>query len=485
MHNGLTRTLFTFALIASAGLAIGLPPTAIAAQPGEVMQELRSSLFESANAAVNRANEAKASLLSPTNYAKAAEFYRSAEATLARGGNIESIRRDLEGATETFLQAAEQAELAATTFQTAISARDDAINADAEGYASEEWEMAEATFRDATVRLERGSLERAQREGNKAESQFRTAELIAIKDNYLNETRALLARAEKEKAPRYAPKSYTRASELLAEAENTLETNRYDTDRPRSLARDAKHNALHAIYVAELEQSIRSRDLTLEDILLQWEGSISSLADLFDLAVHFDNGEDQAVSQIGGLIAEALSENAALAAKLEDREAQLNTLIEETASMERLSRLVARQERQKERLAAVEALFSENEAIVLRQGDGIILRMIGLNFDFGKADLKPDHNVLLGNVRHAINMFPESSIVVEGHTDSFGSDTDNLVLSQRRADALQQYLLDNTPVSPGNLTALGYGESRPVANNETEEGRKRNRRIDVVIYPKW
>lgn len=485
MNKALARTVFSIALIASAGLAISLPPTAAAAQPGEVMQELRSSLFEAANAAVNRANGAKASLLSPTNYATAAEFYRSAEATLARGGNIESIRRDLDRATETFLQAAEQAELAATTFQTAISARDDAINADAEGYASEDWSSAEQTFRDATVRLERGSLERAQREGMRAENQFRNAELIAIKGNYLNETRALLARAEKEKAPRYAPKSYTRASELLIEAETTLETNRYDTDRPRSLARDAKHNALHALYVAGLEQSVRARDLTLEDILLHWEGSIASLADQFDLAVHFDNGEEQAVSEIGGLIADTLSENTALAAKLGDRQAQLDTLIEETASMERLSKLVARQERRKERLATVEALFSEDEAMVLRQNDSIILRMIGLNFDFGKADLKPEHEALLVNLRHAINMFPESSIVVEGHTDSFGSDTDNLVLSQRRADALHQYLLDNTPVSPANLTALGYGESRPVANNETEEGRKRNRRIDVVIYPKW
>jgi len=76
-------------------------------------------------------------------------------------------------------------------------------------------------------------------------------------------------------------------------------------------------------------------------------------------------------------------------------------------------------------------------------------------------------------------------MVIEGHTDAFGSDSDNLTLSQRRADAVAQFLLNNASVSPVNMTALGYGESHPVANNETEEGRRTNRRIDVVIYPRW
>ncbi|MEJ2090020.1 MAG: OmpA family protein [Gammaproteobacteria bacterium] len=153
--------------------------------------------------------------------------------------------------------------------------------------------------------------------------------------------------------------------------------------------------------------------------------------------------------------------------------------------MERLSKLVARQERQKQRLANVEALFNEHEAIVLRQQDRIILRMIGLTFQTGKSELTPGHEQLLTSLKRALAEFPESNVVIEGHTDSYGSDVDNLALSQRRADALQQYLLDNTPIAPGNLTALGYGESSPVANNETDAGRARNRRIDVVIYPKW
>ncbi len=455
------------------------------AAQSEVIGELRSSLFQEVNAALKTANSVQSALLSPTNYSEGAEYYRRAEGVLESGGNIDTIRRDLKRATKAFRDAATQAELAATTFGSAIRAREDAVSANAEAYAAQEWRTAEVTFNDAAVRLERGRLERAQKEGVKAESQFRSAELIAIKANYLTETRDLLEKARDVKAPRYAPKSYNLASKLLAEASSTLENNRYDTDQPRNLAQAAKHNALHAIYVAELEEAIRSDDLTLEDILLEWEASIATLADLFDLAAHFDEGEEQAVSQIREKIVAVLSENKSLTATLEDRQIQLDTLIQETASMERLSKLVARQERQRERLGQVEALFTDNEALVLRQKDSIILRMVGLNFDFGKFDLKPEHEPLLGALERAINQFPESSIVIEGHTDAFGSDASNLTLSQKRADAVQQYLLTNTPVSPGNLTSLGYGESRPVSNNETEEGRKRNRRIDVVIYPKW
>ncbi len=474
------RTIVLLTLLASA-----IHATPVTAAQSEVIAELKTSLFESANKALGTANEAKAALLSPTNYAEGAQYYRRAEDVLERGGNIDSIRRDLDRATGAFEDAAEQAELAATTFGSVIRAREDAMSANAEAYAPEEWREAEVTFNEAAVRLEKGRLERAQREGSGAETLFRDAELIAIKANYLNETRRLLEKARDVKAPRYAPKSYERASELLAQASQVLETNRYDTDEPRNLAREAKHNALHAIYVSGLEESVRSGDLMLEDILLEWEASIASLADLFDIPAHFDEGEEEAVSRIREEIVAMLSENKSLTATLEDRQIQLETLIQETASMERLSKLVARQERQRERLAQVEALFTPNEALVLRQGDSIILRMVGLNFDFAKHDLKPEHGPLLGALTRAINQFPDSNIVVEGHTDAFGSDASNLSLSQKRAEAVQSYLLENTPVSPANLTALGYGESQPVANNETEEGRRKNRRIDVVIYPKW
>lgn len=72
--------------------------------------------------------------------------------------------------------------------------------------------------------------------------------------------------------------------------------------------------------------------------------------------------------------------------------------------------------------------------------------------------------------------------MVEGHTDSNGSDSNNLILSQDRADAVKQYLVANAGVNPEKISSIGYGEARPVSTNETAEGRTRNRRIDLVLH---
>jgi outer membrane protein OmpA-like peptidoglycan-associated protein len=121
----------------------------------------------------------------------------------------------------------------------------------------------------------------------------------------------------------------------------------------------------------------------------------------------------------------------------------------------------------------------------MRKGSEVIIRMIGLNFDSGDAVLKPHHDALLRILEDAISTFPESKVIVEGHTDAFGSDTQNQALSQARADSVVNYLLASMPISPANLSSMGFGESRPAANNETAAGRTLNRRIDVVIYPSW
>ena len=75
----------------------------------------------------------------------------------------------------------------------------------------------------------------------------------------------------------------------------------------------------------------------------------------------------------------------------------------------------------------------------------------------------------------------QKKIIVEGHTDNIGNDAYNLNLSAERARAVQQYLIANMNLAEERTQALGYGEERPIANNETEEGRMQNRRIDVVI----
>ena len=120
---------------------------------------------------------------------------------------------------------------------------------------------------------------------------------------------------------------------------------------------------------------------------------------------------------------------------------------------------------------------------MLRDGNDVIVRLVGLSFDVGKSVIKPEHFGLLTKVQNAINTFPDCKISVEGHTDSHGSDVLNLSLSQERADAVMAYLVANMSIDSSRIEAVGYGESNPIANNETAEGRAKNRRIDIVIHP--
>ena len=457
---------------------------------------LRQSLFSDAEQALATANDSRASLLAPTSYAEGADFYRRAEALLEDGGDIDSIGRYLKKATQAFESATAATAVAQVAFRKTLEARADAQQAEAPSYAAEAWRAAEVGLADAAVRLEKDRVKSAQRAADSATELFRTAELTAIKANYLDRTRQLLAQADDLKAPRYAPNSFAQATKLLAEAETALETDRYDTDRPRNLAQLAEHAASHAVYVSELEIAIRKKKTSLEQVLTDWEASISRIADQVDVPVFFDNGPEQAEKDIRTAVGAVLVELEPLRNTVRDREEQIAALELElgsvqrqlggtSKSMERLNDLMASQANRRQKISTVEGMFRPEQAIVLRQGDNIILRMVGLSFDSGSATLKTSHYALLGALQKSIGEFPNSDLVVEGHTDAYGSDADNLNLSHARAEAVLQYLLANAAVDPKRITAQGFGESNPVANNETPEGRARNRRIDVVIYPRW
>jgi outer membrane protein OmpA-like peptidoglycan-associated protein len=120
---------------------------------------------------------------------------------------------------------------------------------------------------------------------------------------------------------------------------------------------------------------------------------------------------------------------------------------------------------------------------VFREGSNVILRLVGLSFDSGASAIKQGSFDLLGKVEKAIDIFPRSELVIEGHTDSHGGDELNQKLSQERAEALQQYMINAMRIPSYRVIATGYGETNPVANNETAAGRAKNRRIDIVIKP--
>jgi outer membrane protein OmpA-like peptidoglycan-associated protein len=115
--------------------------------------------------------------------------------------------------------------------------------------------------------------------------------------------------------------------------------------------------------------------------------------------------------------------------------------------------------------------------LVLEKNKAIVLP--GILFESNKAVIKPESEAILIQAYNALNENTEIEVEIGGHTDAVGSDAANDRLSQRRADSVRQWLV-NKGVAPNRLRSVGYGESRPIATNETEEGRALNRRIEFT-----
>lgn len=103
-------------------------------------------------------------------------------------------------------------------------------------------------------------------------------------------------------------------------------------------------------------------------------------------------------------------------------------------------------------------------------------------FDFDKATIRPDAAQALGKLATVIRGFPSSQVLLEGHTDSVGNDAYNQSLSERRADAVKTWLVGKEALEAARFRTQGFGESKPVASNDTDQGRQKNRRVVAVIH---
>ena len=120
---------------------------------------------------------------------------------------------------------------------------------------------------------------------------------------------------------------------------------------------------------------------------------------------------------------------------------------------------------------------------VTRVGENIVLNMPGnITFMTGSADLNANFLKVLDSVGLVLKEYNKTLVVISGHTDNVGTDANNQSLSERRAASVGTYLAGRS-VSSERMVITGYGESRPVASNETAEGRTQNRRVELTLEP--
>jgi outer membrane protein OmpA-like peptidoglycan-associated protein len=151
------------------------------------------------------------------------------------------------------------------------------------------------------------------------------------------------------------------------------------------------------------------------------------------------------------------------------------------AAQEKQAEVEASQLGERRTEVLLEAREAELAALKARKTDrGVVIPVEDVLFAFDSAELKPEAAGHLFRLVNLLKEYPERELLIEGHTDSVGSDAYNLGLSQRRADSVYAFLTRGG-ISPARVATRGYGEAFPVASNATTVGRQENRRVEVVI----
>jgi outer membrane protein OmpA-like peptidoglycan-associated protein len=123
------------------------------------------------------------------------------------------------------------------------------------------------------------------------------------------------------------------------------------------------------------------------------------------------------------------------------------------------------------------------DANVQQQGEALMVAFPGdVLFDTGSSALSPGAFSRLDQLADTLNRYPDTDVIVKGHTDAEGSETSNQALSEQRADSVRRYLIGKG-VSPSRITAIGFGESMPLVSNTTMAGRQQNRRVEIEVRP--
>jgi len=454
-------------------------------------QELRERIFGQTDEVRESAEAADGALLSPNAYFDGVKIYDTASQAFDKGKNLERIKDDLRRAAEFFQTALENSDVARLTLAKSLDSRDAASRAEAARLAAADWAEAEKIFDEAARALERGRLNPAKERGDQAHDAYRNAELNAIRARYLTEARGLLAEAENARVEKYAPLTLEEARSLLRKADEGLVRDRYATAEPEDLAAQSSYMTQHAIFIARQVKRVSDGKLTVEQLILNWEEPVDSIAEALGIDADFSRSNTATSKQVVRMVEDLQTAQV----ELGERDRQILGLEEEIreldmrlggASEERtdLIRRLEQQARAREQIEQIEGLFGPDEAVVLRNGNRVILRLVGLNFASGSAQLNDANIELINKARSAINVFPQSELVVEGHTDASGGAQQNMRLSEERAQAVTDYLVSSARIPAHRIKSFGYGDTRPIASNKSADGRKQNRRIDLIIAPR-
>jgi outer membrane protein OmpA-like peptidoglycan-associated protein len=468
-----------FVLAACAGNRVQVQPIPKSENPVELVNSFDN---EVTNARKNQLN-----VLSPTWFARAEDSLNDAKAELGKGNEISKILDHVAEGRAQLQRAEEMAQLSRTTLPEVIESRNMARAAGATDF--EDYAQVEEQFLSLTKAIESNNLGKAQRNQAEVNEAFREIELRAIKSNTLGEVRRLIRLAEAEGARKSAPQSLQVVQEKLRATDAFITKNPYDKEKMGKMAKDALFYARRLIQINAQSKEIKT--MQPEQTAIWVEGLLQKTTRKLGAADMRDQSFETQVDNIVGTIKALQEDHDFMIGTAKTQQREIENLKQRIVALEGMTR---EQQAAEERLMAekqfnqkfiqVQSYFTADEAEVYKQGNQLVIRLKAIQFPVGKAILMPNTYGLLSKVQKAIRTFGEPEVAIEGYTDSTGSVDVNEHLSQKRAEAVRDYLIANRTLPDKKIIAVGYGSMRPLASNESAAGRAINRRIDVIVKPR-
>ena len=264
-----------------------------------------------------------------------------------------------------------------------------------------------------------------------------------VEDTTMSAAIKLFSQAVSDGAEEYAPKTFKKSNTLFELAKNIRKNGNYTPDELKSLAEKAAAAAQKSIDIAAIVKPIMLESMTGEEVILSW----NILPKDYKLAYLPSWKSDNIKSEI-------------------PKEKKIAEIPAEPTGTN---------------LSNIDEIFSAGDAEIRESENGKIIRLRNFSFSPMGTVLNDKDKLLLNKIIEAIKLFPNSNVKITGYTDNVGIKSVNQKLSLKRAKSVKKYIIDNSDIAPYRLIAEGRGETQPVADNHTYEGRKKNRRIEIEI----
>ncbi|MCL4549475.1 MAG: OmpA family protein [Bacteroidetes bacterium] len=385
---------------------------------------------------LNNANASLANLLSPLSYSQGALKLNNVLESISEGNDLNQIKTSVDDAAASFNKSTENAGKFSGRYSGLLRIRKDAATAGAEVYAADLWNAAEEILSETALAFEKDRTESAAESSLDAALKYLEAKHLAVRTQILSKTDKLIRLAEKKDADEYAPKTFSESKSLAKSVTDMIYSDNYDYSNLKNLAAQAEANAILSINITRTIKEVDSDKNSWEDLILAWNifGNHDNIA---------QEKQTEYVPPVTKKVGDA---------------AQTNRIPTEAAG-----------------------IFNPNEAEFLESGDEIIIRITGIKFQWLGYMLDDNAEKILDKAIQVLNYFPSSTITVAGHNDYVAAKTFNQYISQKRADSVRAYILSHSNIKPDRIVAVGYGETLPITNDRTFEGREKNRRIELII----